>query len=133
MHNAILVFLCSLILVSCTTSKTPKKIKTPQYHFASSVFEVGHKNAVIVWEKAKNLQEATVTYTIILNDQEIVSNLKGITYTFKNLIPKTTYQGVIKATDHQNATSIASFTFKTGSNEELTEAAASSSLHQNRF
>lgn len=132
MHNSILAFLCSLIFVSCTTSKTPKKIEIPQYHFASSVFEVGHQNAVIVWEKAKHLQETTVTYTIILNDQEIVSNLKGITYTFNNLIPKTTYKGIIKATDHQSVTSTASFTFKTGGKEDVAEA-ASSPLHHNRY
>jgi len=91
--------------------------------FNSKVFEVSTENAIIVWDEAKDLNSNSTHYSITLNNKEIASDLEGVTYTFKNLSPKTTYNGIIKAEDQLGKQSIASFTFKTSGKETVNQAA----------
>ncbi len=113
-----------ILLYNCS----PKKAEVPTVplsQFDSKVFEVSTKNAIIVWDEAKDLNLNTTHYSIILNDKTIVRNLEGITYSLENLQPRTTYNGFIKAEDQSGNKSIASFTFKTAGSEKLQQASSS--------
>ena len=123
MTQKITLLLIFISLYSCSSETTDTFSRDALSKFDSKVFEVSTKNAIIVWDEAKNLNAETTHYSIILNNKKIVSDLEGVTYSFENLKPKTTYKGIIKAEDQTGNQSIASFTFKTSGNETLQKAA----------
>ena len=105
----------AFILFSCSTTPKNEITSTPPIaHFSSDVFEVGSKNAIIVWEEAHQLDKKTITYEIILNEKQVIDELSGgFTYTLRNLSPETAYSGMIKAIDDKGNKSITSFAFQT--------------------
>lgn len=90
------------------------KINSSPEPFKVVVSEVTYNLAVVEWEKAFDIDNDSVTYSVLLNDKEVASNLKALfKYELRDLLPETNYAGCIRATDSNNNIREITFSFST--------------------
>jgi hypothetical protein len=110
-----LSFALVLTLISCSTNddndKDPNN-NAPSI-FSANTTDTRFDGATIEWTESLDPDDDTVTYAIILNEQEIASGGTTLNYSFSGLEPETNYEGYVEARDGKGGTSQASFFFTT--------------------
>ncbi len=82
--------------------------------FKVEVRKVSYNLAVIEWEKATDIDNDSVTYSVLFNGYEIASNLPAnFSYEISDLVPETYYEGLIRAVDSKNNIRDIPFNFST--------------------
>jgi ribosomal protein S16 len=90
------------------------KINSSPEPFEVVVSKVSYDLAVVEWEKAFDIDNDSVTYSVLLNGKEIASQLKSLfKYELRDLLPETNYLGCIRATDTNNNIRDIPFSFST--------------------
>ncbi|WP_179346554.1 fibronectin type III domain-containing protein [Winogradskyella ursingii] len=111
----VLFFLSSIILTNCSSSDDNSLENSDPGNFSANVINITFDGATVDWTSANDIDGDTVTYAIFLENEEIITNLPGFTYTFSGLDPETNYAGYVEARDGRGGTSRAEFLFTTES------------------
>ncbi|WP_298554862.1 hypothetical protein [uncultured Algibacter sp.] len=107
-----LIAFFTFLITSCSTTENDPNNSNPGI-FSANTIETTVNGATIEWTESIDPDEDTITYAIILEEQEIASGNTGLTYTFSKLEPETNYEGYIEARDNNGGTSQAPFFFTT--------------------
>ncbi len=90
------------------------KINSAPEPFKVEVLKVSYNLALIKWGKATDIDNDSVTYSILFDGYEIASKLKAqFSYEIRDLVPETYYEGLIRAVDSKNNIRDISFSFST--------------------
>jgi len=82
--------------------------------FKITISKITQTNALIMWEAAKDIDDDSILYTIKINDIEVATEIKHKnSFECKNLLPGTSYNGIIIATDSKNNSKSVPFRFST--------------------
>ena len=114
MKNTKTIFLIFLVVlhnfISCSKEDDP--INQPPGAFTVTPV-VSADFVKLSWTEAVDPEEGAVTYTVILEEETIASNLNNRAYKFENLEHSKNYIGKIIAYDSEGLTSQSSFSFET--------------------
>ncbi|KZS39625.1 hypothetical protein AWE51_08215 [Aquimarina aggregata] len=113
-------FLYAFILISLTIigcNNDDETIAAPQNQspkdFLVEVSQTTTNSALLKWSEAIDPDGDPVTYTVILEGNEIVTSITKTEYLLKELLPKTKYTGSVIALDGKNGESKNEFTVTT--------------------
>jgi hypothetical protein len=107
------IVLLLTILASCSKGSKNEENKPPQ-SFTVSVSNATYNSATLNWTAAKDPENATVTYSIELNNQAVGSGVSATSYSLQSLTKNTNYTGKVTASDPSGNKTSASFNFSTG-------------------
>lgn len=105
----ILLFSCSRDIESesnSTVNSAPSKVNI-------IIDSIQSSSSRISWSKANDIDNDSVLYDIVLNNDIILKDYKKLSFKFENLDESTEYNGKIIAKDKHNSYSQTSFSFKT--------------------
>ncbi|MCK8523623.1 fibronectin type III domain-containing protein [Aquimarina sp. D1M17] len=115
-HFLNIIGLLCLIVIGCKNDDDIITVEENQNpgDFSVEVNEVTTNSASITWDAPVDPDNDPLSYTIILDNDEIVSNYISTTFALEGLAPNTSYSGSVIASDGNNGTSESTFTFDTG-------------------
>jgi polyhydroxybutyrate depolymerase len=105
-----LILLVFLLLFSVACKKDTGGVQNPIPNFSVKAFP-GFLEAEISWEVSGN--DSSVLYSIYLENILVAQNITDQHFVFENLTEKTFYSGKVVATDNENNTKEAGFSFIT--------------------
>ncbi len=118
-----LILTCILILGCNNDDENPTT--TPQNQkpggFAVQITQVTENNALLSWNAAIDPDDDKVTYTVVLEDSNVQTNLETTEFLLEGLIPQTNYNGKVVASDGNGNTSENTFDFTTEEGEIISE------------
>ncbi|TSE09358.1 fibronectin type III domain-containing protein [Aquimarina algiphila] len=119
-----LIFICILIL-GCNSDDDQNITTTPQNQkpgdFTIQITQITENNALLSWNAAVDPDEDKVTYTVVLGDNEVQTNLETTEFLLEGLIAQTNYNGKVIASDGNGNTSENTFDFTTEEGEIINE------------
>jgi len=110
-----LAFLSLFILIGCGSDDDNNQPVNPyNFEMVVAVSDITLHEATITWNEPLPSEWSSVTYEIVLNNEEIASGLQTSEYTFTNLEENKVYNGTVLAVgnNEQNVTANFSFTTK---------------------
>ena len=108
-----ILFLTSLIFVSCSKGGSEPPPNLAPQSFTVSVTNATVNSATLNWTAAKDPENAAVSYTVELNNQVVATSLTGTTYNLQSLVPATSFNGKVTASDPAGNKTTANFSFST--------------------
>ncbi|WP_271769962.1 fibronectin type III domain-containing protein [Aquimarina algiphila] len=118
-----LIFICILILGCNNDDENLTATPTPQNQkpgdFTIQITQITENNALLSWDAAVDPDEDKVTYTVILGDNEVQTNLETTEFLLEGLIAQTNYNGKVTASDGNGNTSENTFDFTTEEGEVI--------------
>lgn len=112
MKNYILIFYL-LLFFSCNTNDDTSNSNLPPSDFDVKVESTTYNNVLLAWSQSFDPEEEIVTYTVTLEDLQVVNGLSEREYIFQNLNPSTNYSGSVIAYDTFGNERIKNYSFKT--------------------
>ena len=85
----------------------------PPSDFKVLVSEITDNSALLTWDLATDPENDKVTYSILLEDNEIQSNINDTEFILENLNAQTSYNGKVIASDNKGGHSESTFSFTT--------------------
>lgn len=106
------------IVLSCSKDSELSVNSAPE-SFNITFSEVTLSEITLSWDMAIDPDGDTVTYSITLNNNQVVGSLSSLSYSINNLTPNTLYNGKVIAQDSKGNTTDSNFIFTTKSVPEL--------------
>lgn len=110
----VLALLSLFIVMSCGSDDENNTPENPyNFEMEVAVSDITLHEATISWNKPLPSEWSSVTYEIVLNNEEIASGIQTSEYTFTNLEENKVYTGTVYAAGDNGQESSANFSFTT--------------------
>ncbi len=114
-HLVYTLLLMALFIMSC--SEDEEIVAPPQNQnpgdFSIEVTQITVSSALLKWNPAIDPDNDKVTYTVFLQNIEVVSDIETTEFLLQDLEPQTSYTGVIMASDGKTGITESTFLFST--------------------